>query len=540
MFVGNLKRRDKKRRTKSAEAADCGWHVERLESRCLLAGSITGVVRGTTLRLTGDAASNDVVLSTVAGAIQVTSGANSTTIAIDGDLDGVRRIVLDTGGGADVVSLNGLEIESNLTIAGDGELHVGIADSNIGGTFIIRSNSRLDVDVDDSSFLKRTAWKSTDGDSTVDFSGSTLVGPLVIGLERSGTRSLTFSDTTADRGVTYASAEGDVTIRLRGTTQIDRRFSSVVKAGSDDFGMLDTSRINGRLLRRTLGGDSTTILEDSGGVSDVRIVENAEVGRFLGSGVNVARNVVFATRDTGDLKADVYTPKTEGPHPAILVIHGGVWRIGSKSTTSSRSRVLADRGYVVVSIDYRLAPNNQFPDQIYDVKSAITWMRQNAAELSIDPDRIGTYGYSAGGQLALLLATTDGSEGLEGPDADASTSTRVQAVVAGGPAVDFRDFAPNDNRLSYFLGGTISDLPDVYRDASPANWVSGDDPPTMIFMGENDAIVSRPKVDAFLQDLDAAGVPTRFHEVAGKGHLSALGDSKALLASAKFFDEILK
>lgn len=196
--------------------------------------------------------------------------------------------------------------------------------------------------------------------------------------------------------------------------------------------------------------------------------------------------------------------------------------------------------YVVVNVDYRLAPLDPFPAQIHDIKSAITWMRQNADTYQIDSDQIGTYGYSAGAHLALLAANTDGTEGLEGPDADASISTRVQAVVAGGPAVDFRDFDANDERLSYFLGGTISELPEAYEHVSPARWLSADDPATMIFIGEFESVVSRPKIDQYMNELNSLGITHRLYEVAGKGHLPAATDPLALLESVKFFDETLK
>jgi acetyl esterase/lipase len=474
----------------------------------MLAGVVTGVVRGTTLTLTGDAADNDIVLSSVAGEVQVTSGANATDINIFGNISRVRRVTVNTHDGADIVSVSNLSLNGPLTITSVGD-------------------NQIDVDQTD------------------------LNGPLKVDFNQSGIRTLTISDSNLPRGVTITNDGGSLDTTISGDSTINSRLLSNTR-GADDFSMVDSARINGNLLRTSRNGDSSTVLTDqarvtsllrtrtTGGAADVQIIEDAEVGRFLGSGVNTIRNVTYATRSGESLKADVYVPKTDGPHPAILTVHGGYWRFGNKAAMARRARALADRGYVVVNVNYRLAPTDKFPSQIHDIKSAITWMRQNAATYDIDPDQIATYGYSAGGHLALLAATTDGSEGLEGPDADAGVSTRVQAVVAGGPGVDFRDFAANEDRLSYFLGGTISELPDVYQDASPAHWLSADDPPTMIFIGANDTVVSRPKVDAYMAELDSLGVTNEFYEVTGKGHVPAAYDAKAMLESAKFFDEILK
>ena len=484
------------------------WSLETLEPRCMLAGVVTGVVRGTSLTLTGDSAANDIVLTGDTGSLQVNSGADTTTINITGNLARVRRVTIRTQAGADVVALNNLTLNRTLTVTGTGDIQ---------------------IDVDQ----------------------STLNGLLRVDLNQSGNRTLSIDDSNLTRGVVLTSDGGSLDSTLSGNTSIRGRFVSTA-TGTDDFLMRDDATVNGNLLRTTRSGNSSTHLQDqsdvqglvrartTSGSSDVQITDDAEVGRFVGSGVDSFRNVTYANRDGRALRADVYVPKTDGPHPAIITIHGGGWRIGSKAAMTRRARALADRGYVVVNVEYRLAPANKFPAQIHDIKSAITWTKANAATYDIDADNIATYGYSAGGHLALLAATTDGSEGLEGPDSDPGIDTRVQAVVAGGPGVDFRDFAADEDRLSYFFGGTISDLPEAYQNASPAHWLSADDPPTMIFIGQRESVVSRPKVDAYMAELDSLGVTNELYEVPNKAHVPAATDATALLESAKFFDEILK
>ncbi len=138
---------------------------------------------------------------------------------------------------------------------------------------------------------------------------------------------------------------------------------------------------------------------------------------------------VYAERDSGPLKADLYVPQGEGPFPAMIIIHGGAWATGTKEQLAGVAKALARLGYTSAAISYRLAPQHQFPAQIYDCQAAVRWLRANAAKYKIDPDRIGGYGYSAGGELVALLGrsttmTKSASQGCR--------PTRRRPVAAGG------------------------------------------------------------------------------------------------------------
>jgi acetyl esterase/lipase len=202
---------------------------------------------------------------------------------------------------------------------------------------------------------------------------------------------------------------------------------------------------------------------------------------------------------------------------------------------------LAERGYVVMNIDYRLAPSHPFPAQIHDAKSAVYWLRAQASQFQVDPARIGAYGYSAGAHLALLLGVTDPSNGLEGPDATGTgLQSRVQAVVAGGPPSDFRDLPPNSTEFAYWLGGTPAQLPHVYEQASPAYWVTSNDTPTFLFVGARDQLISVPKVHRLAQQLTALGVANDVYVVPNATHLSAARNHVAFLRAGRFLDQTLK
>ncbi|MEI6526387.1 MAG: alpha/beta hydrolase [Planctomycetota bacterium] len=128
--------------------------------------------------------------------------------------------------------------------------------------------------------------------------------------------------------------------------------------------------------------------------------------------------------------ADVYMPPTgdiehQPLYPGILAIHGGAWAAGDKRFDALHCRKIAEQGYVVMAINYRLAPRHKHPAQIDDCREALRWLSEHAQEYHIDPDKLGVWGYSAGGHLAALLATDRKTE-----------DPPIRVCVAGGaPAV---------------------------------------------------------------------------------------------------------
>ncbi len=252
-------------------------------------------------------------------------------------------------------------------------------------------------------------------------------------------------------------------------------------------------------------------------------------------------DVVYVERDDQKLKADLYLPAGEGPFPGVLLVHGGAWFMGSKSHMVFHAGRLAKAGYAVVAISYRFAPQHKFPAQIEDCKEAVRWMRRNSAKYKIDPERIAGFGYSAGAHLVALLGTTDADDGLEGANVKGdSTSTRLQAVVAGGAPCDFQWLPENNRILAYWLGGSRGEKPDLYRQASPIAFVTKDDPPVFFYHGEADFIVPRKYAEQMAEKLQEVGVETRFHLMSGKGHIAVFLDMSATEKAIEFLDEMLK
>jgi acetyl esterase/lipase len=208
-----------------------------------------------------------------------------------------------------------------------------------------------------------------------------------------------------------------------------------------------------------------------------------------------------------------------GPVPLALYVHGGGWTSGSRSSGpwfASVAQGLIDRGIAVASVDYRLAPQAPWPDQIEDVKCAVRFLRANAAPLGIDPGRLGVWGSSAGGHLASLLGTADGEDGFDvGQYLD--ESSRVQAVV------DL--FGPENFTLPGWSRSAENNIERVFgtdstalHAASPTTYVSPDDPPFLIIQGTGDRVVPPLQSQNLLEWLHAAGVPATLVSVKGGTH----------------------
>ena len=254
------------------------------------------------------------------------------------------------------------------------------------------------------------------------------------------------------------------------------------------------------------------------------------------------RDVVYAAPDRLELRADLYRPLDgTGPFPAVLTVHGGSWANGTKARMGAVSLRLARAGYLAVAIDYRLAPRYRFPAQLEDLKAAIRWMRTNAERLNIDPNRIGAWGYSAGGHLVELLAVTDPSAGLEGySDVPGAASTRLQAAVAGAAPADFQDLPLDAVGYEFWLGGTRRQAPRAYQMASPVRYVSRDDPPMFLYHGSDDSLVPIGHSETMVGLLRRAGVHAELYAIPGSLHIDAGFNPDAARAGVVFLDKYLK
>lgn len=223
---------------------------------------------------------------------------------------------------------------------------------------------------------------------------------------------------------------------------------------------------------------------------------------------------------------DLVVPKKDGPHPVVLLLHGGAWRSGAHEGFDAPMRRLAARGFAVASASYRLAPEHPFPAAVADARCAVRWLRAHAREHDLNPDRIATMGVSAGGHLAALLATAaeDGSLDDGCPITDASP--RVQAAVAYYAPYDLRDLPEEvTSMVSQFLGAAPSEVPDRARRGSPITHVDATDPPMLLVHGTRDGTVPIEQARRMKQRLAAAKVPVTLVPVDGARHGFPLLDS---------------
>lgn len=146
----------------------------------------------------------------------------------------------------------------------------------------------------------------------------------------------------------------------------------------------------------------------------------------------------------GEIPVRIYTPEGSGPFPALVYFHGGGWVIGDLEMAHEACTMLANRAEaVVVSVDYRLAPENKFPAPVTDCYAATQWVSNNAAELNVDPQRIAVGGDSAGGNLATVVARMARDEGT--PD------IAFQMLFYPVTNMDFETESYRQNGDDYFL-----------------------------------------------------------------------------------------
>jgi len=257
-------------------------------------------------------------------------------------------------------------------------------------------------------------------------------------------------------------------------------------------------------------------------------------------------DIEYSNPDDQHLQLNLARPKTgEGPFPAVLCIHGGGFRAGTRDGYDGLCMQLAKRGYVAVTITYRLSPKYKFPAAVHDTKAAVRWLRANAATYKINPDKIGVTGGSAGGHLAKFLAVTAHVPEFEGTGGNPEQSSSVACVV--------NFFGPSDFTKSYgksvdaavvlpmWLGGNLDTARELHIRASPLYWVTPDAAPTLCVHGTLDNYVAYEQAAWLVDRLKAAGVEASLLTLKGAGHGFRGDDAKtADNALFEFFDKKLK
>jgi len=266
--------------------------------------------------------------------------------------------------------------------------------------------------------------------------------------------------------------------------------------------------------------------------------------QWVPRGYHAVRDIAYVPGGGRSRILDIYLPDQKtAPRPLMVWIHGGGWCSGDKALPPGLG--LLSRGYVVASINYRLSSEALFPAQIFDCKAAIRFLRAHALEFGVNPDRIGVWGDSAGGQLASLLGTTNGCQQYEGIEGIIGSSSDVQAVCDWFGPSDFlqaTDWSGAGGRaVNLLLGGSPLTSSRVARFASPAAQVGrGKLVPFLIMHGDQDRMVPLHQSQELFERLAGAGVSVRLIVVPHSGHGYGWFRNRDDLATVyEFFDRWL-
>lgn len=211
--------------------------------------------------------------------------------------------------------------------------------------------------------------------------------------------------------------------------------------------------------------------------------EATRVTEALPPGVEAHENLPYARPEGIELQLDLYRPTGDRICPAVIIVHGGGWVAGDRTMERAFARHLAARGYVTATVSYRLGAPGRFPHAIFDLRSAVRWLRAKASEFHLNPARIGAIGGSAGGTLAAFLGATNGEPAYDpGSPTDGGT---VQAVVDIDGLVTFLDDAlirqseGPPSPYYVFQHGTYRQARATWVEASPLTHVGPRSAPTL-------------------------------------------------------------
>ena len=257
--------------------------------------------------------------------------------------------------------------------------------------------------------------------------------------------------------------------------------------------------------------------------------------------IRIARGLVFASPDGVDLKLNTYRPLATGKHPTLIVVYGGAWRTGSPSDYEQFSSYMAAQEYTVITIDYRHAPQHQFPKQLLDVETALAYIQAHADDLEVDLNKIAIMGRSAGGHLATLAAYRQ-------------KSIAFKAVVNYYAPVDLADGyydlpVPDPigvrKILENFIGGSPQEKPELYHQASLTTYLRPDSPRSLLVYASRDHLVQAKFGRGLYDKLKATDNPAILLEIPWAEHafdavFFGVSNQLALYYTERFLAQTLK
>ncbi len=278
---------------------------------------------------------------------------------------------------------------------------------------------------------------------------------------------------------------------------------------------------------------------------DITIVEE-----FHSTAVAEKRNITYckmgAAANGRKLLLDAFYPKQKSgrPRTAICIIFGGGWRSGNRIQHYPLAERLAALGYVCFTPDYRLSAEALFPAAVYDIKSALRWIKKNANKYNIDTGKITVLGFSAGGELAAFMGTTGGNPVFEGSGCHTTYSSTVQAVVDIDGILSFvhpesgeGDDSKRTSSATYWLGYGKKENPELWQQASSLTYAGKNTPPTL-FINSSMARMHAGR-DDYIKLLNNYKIYTEVKSFENSPHSFCLFDPW-FEPTVKYIDEFLK
>lgn len=203
--------------------------------------------------------------------------------------------------------------------------------------------------------------------------------------------------------------------------------------------------------------------------------------------VSAQYGVIYKNTGYRTLKLDIFHPSftVKNEMPVVLMVHGGGWISGDKSLLYPLAKVIAAKQYIAVTMEYRLSPEAEYPAAVYDIKTALKWIKDHADEWQGDSSKVAILGTSAGGQLAALAGTTEELLKFEDPADTSSSTTNINAIVdIDGVLAFIHPVSEEGTVASKWLGGNQQEARQKWLEASALTHVDDDTPPTM-FIGSS-------------------------------------------------------
>ncbi|HYM93780.1 MAG TPA: alpha/beta hydrolase [Chitinophagaceae bacterium] len=275
---------------------------------------------------------------------------------------------------------------------------------------------------------------------------------------------------------------------------------------------------------------------------DIKVVKE-----FKTSKVSESRWITYCDINDRQLKIDAFYPKEKTilPRTAIIIIYGGGWRSGNRTQHYPLAQQLADLGYVCFTPEYRLSTEALYPAAVYDIKASIRWVHEHAKEYDIDTSHIAVLGFSAGGELAAFMGSTNNIKKFEGNNnCLPGSSSLVHAVIDIDGILSFihpesgeGDDSKKTSAATYWFGYSKTENPSLWKEASSLTYAGKQNPPTL-FINSSVARMHAGRND-FINILNKYGIYTEVYEFENSPHSFCLFDPW-FQPTVKYIDSFLK